>query len=231
MRRRTAQPNHPSSFFDAGNHITRGDFFDRVAEMPMRAFLSHSFKDKGFVERIAESLRPGTYELNSHTFDAGLVNSQAIISALERSDIFCLFLSRDSVQSAYVDFETLLGIEFLARGGVRRFLAICLDEDAFAEASKNVKFFNVVRRIDTVDAAARLIQGNLVSASTFKLLHGHPFLGRRTEMDELERQVTDPGGPLTKALYISGNFGAGRKTIVRKFYEDQYPQVCQIFLS
>jgi hypothetical protein len=157
--------------------------------MPMRAFLSHSSKDKGFVERIAEFLRPGTYEIDSHTFDAGLVNSQAIITALQRSDVFCLFLSRESVQSAYVDFETLLGIEFLARGGVRRFLAICLDEDAFAEASRNVKFFNVVRRIDSVDAAAALIQGSLVTGSTFKLLHSHPFLGRRAEMDELERQA------------------------------------------
>jgi hypothetical protein len=53
--------------------------------MPMRAFLSHSSKDKGFVQRVAESLRPGTYELDSQTFDAGLINSQAIISALERS--------------------------------------------------------------------------------------------------------------------------------------------------
>lgn len=96
----------------------------------MRAFLSHSSKDKGFVEAVAKLLRPGTFELDSETFDAGLVNSDAIISALRRSDLFCLFLSEASVTSSYVNFETLLSVELIAGGGIRRFLAICLDEKA-----------------------------------------------------------------------------------------------------
>lgn len=71
----------------------------------MRAFLSHSSKDKDFVEQVAELMRPGTYELDATTFDAGLVNSDAIRAALNRSDLFCLFLSRSSVISKYVEFE------------------------------------------------------------------------------------------------------------------------------
>jgi len=83
----------------------------------MRAFLSHSSRDKGFVDRVAEQLRPGSYELDAETFDAGLLNSQAIIESLKRCDLFCLFLSEESAQSSYVYLETLLGTEFLARGG------------------------------------------------------------------------------------------------------------------
>jgi hypothetical protein len=92
----------------------------------MRAFLSHSSKDKGFVEGVAELLKPGTFELDSATFDAGLLNSTIIMEALKRCDLFCLFLSKDSVQSSYVAFEALLGAEFFARGQVNRFLAICI---------------------------------------------------------------------------------------------------------
>jgi tetratricopeptide (TPR) repeat protein len=195
----------------------------------MKAFLSHSSSDKGFVEAVSDLLRPGTFELDSMTFDAGLVNSDAIIDALARSDIFCLFLSNNSAQSSYVDFETLLGVEFFARGGIRKFLAICIDEEAFSEASSNVKFFNVVRRSLTVESTSRLIQGNLVSASTVTLRQSHPFLGRRDEIADLEGQVTDHNRPLTKGIFISGNFGAGRKTLAQKFYEDQYPQVGRIF--
>jgi TIR domain len=84
--------------------------------MPMKAFLSHSSKDKGFVEGVAGLLRPGTYEIDSLTFDKGAINSQAILTALNRSDLFCLFLSSASASSAYVDFETLLGLEFFASG-------------------------------------------------------------------------------------------------------------------
>ena len=112
----------------------------------MRAFLSHSSKDKGFVEGVADQLKPGTFDLDSQTFDAGLVNSNAIAVALRRCDMFCLFLSASSVNSTYVEFETLLGVEFLARGQIERFLAICLDEEAFAQASSEVRFFNIVRK-------------------------------------------------------------------------------------
>ena len=56
----------------------------------MRAFLSHSSKDKGFVESVAELLRPKTFELELVTFDGGLLNSTVIAEALKRSDLFCL---------------------------------------------------------------------------------------------------------------------------------------------
>ena len=41
----------------------------------MRAFISHSSKDKGFIDGVVSLLKPGTFELDSETFDAGLVNS------------------------------------------------------------------------------------------------------------------------------------------------------------
>ena len=197
----------------------------------MKAFLSHSSKDKGFVESVADQLRPGTYELDSQTFDAGLVNSEAIVRSLQRCDLFCLFLSKDAVSSAYVNFETLLGMEFIASGKIGRFLAVCLDEEAFQQASANVRFFNIVRKSLGEESTARLILGNLVVAAKIAATHSHPFIGRESELVELERQVTDYRRPPSKALFISGNFGAGRRTIAQKFYEDQYPRVGRIFPS
>ena len=195
----------------------------------MKVFLSHSSKDKGFVEEVSELLRPGTFELDSLTFDAGLVNSEAIIRSLQRCDLFCLFLSNNSVTASYVDFENLLGIEFVASGKIGRFLAICIEDDAFGKASENVKFFNVVRKSLGVESTARLIQGNLISAAKISTIQAHPFIGREDELVELERQVTDHKRPPSKVLYISGNFGAGRRTIAQKFYENHYPQVGRIF--
>ncbi|MBG0512145.1 toll/interleukin-1 receptor domain-containing protein [Agrobacterium sp. MOPV5] len=195
----------------------------------MRAFLSHSSTDKDFVERVAELLRPGSYELDATTFDAGLVNSDAIRIALERSDLFCLFLSQASVKSAYVEFETLLGIEFLARGRISRFLAICLDDIAFASASENVKFFNIVRKTLSPESAARLIQGQLVTATSKAQSFSHPFLGREKELKDLDDQVSDHQRPMIKSLYLSGNAGTGRRSIAGKFYENHFPHVGRIF--
>lgn len=195
----------------------------------MKVFLSHSSKDKGFVESVAELLRPGTFELDSLTFDAGLINSQAIIESLKRCELFCLFLSRNSVSSSYVSFETLLGIEFFASGKIGRFIAICLDDEAFNQASANVKFFNIVRKGYEIENTARLIQGYLISASEQRGYESHPFIGREDELLGLEKQVTDYKRPSSRALYISGNFGAGRRTIAQKFYENQFPNVGRSF--
>ena len=195
----------------------------------MKAFLSHSSKDKGFVEGVADYLRPGTYELDSRTFDAGLINSQAIMTALEGSDVFCLFLSEASTTAAYVDFETLLGIEFFARGSIGRFIAVCLDEAAFSKASAGVKFFNIVRKSNEVESTARLIQGAMISASASKGQSVHPFLGREDESIELEKQLTDHNRPLSKAIYVSGNYGTGRRTFARNVFQSQYRHVNPIF--
>lgn len=195
----------------------------------MRAFLSHSSSDKDFVERVAETMRPGSYELDAITFDAGLVNSDAIRLALARSDLFCLFLSKASARSPYVDFETMLGIEFLARGSISRFLAICLDDEAFALASENVKFFNIVRKSMSPESAARLVQGQLISASSKVQSFSHPFLGREEELRNLVDQVSDHRRPSIKGLYLSGNAGTGRRSLATKFYENYFPHVGRIF--
>lgn len=181
------------------------------------------------MELVAESLRPGTYELDATTFDAGLVNSDAIRVALGRSDLFCLFLSQASVRSSYVDFETVLGIEFLARGSISRFLAICLDDNAFALASENVKFFNIVRKSVSPESAARLIQGQLISASIKAKSFAHPFLGREEELKNLDEQVSDHRRPSVKGLYLSGNPGTGRRALAAKFYENHFPHVGRVF--
>ena len=195
----------------------------------MRAFLSHSSRDKGYVEAVGTFFRPGTFELDSQTFDLGAVNSQAILSALKRCDLFCLFLSSRSVISPYVDFETLLGIEFLASGSVSRFLAICLDETVFEQASTNAKHFNIVRNVLQPGAAARMIEGHLISLATAGSTQHHVFIGREDELKGLGQQITDHSRPPSKALYLSGIFGSGRRTIARKVYRDYFPHVGQVF--
>ena len=193
----------------------------------MRVFLSHSSKDKAYVESVAKMLRPGTFELDSETFDRGAINSQAILSALERCDLFCLFLSSRSVLSSYVNFEALLGIEFLASGNVSKFLVICLDESAFEAASKSVKHFNILRNTPQPSAVARLIEGHLISLSA--ATQHHVFIGREDEIKELGYQITDRSRPPPKALYLSGNYGSGRRTIARKIYRDYFPHVGLVF--
>ena len=96
-------------------------------------------------------------------------------------------------------------------------------------ASKNAKHFNIGRNILKPEAAARRIQGHLISSARVHSTQHHVFIGREDEMKELGQKITDHARPPSKALYFSGNFGSGRRTIARSIYRNYFPQVAQVF--
>ena len=128
----------------------------------MKAFLSHSSRDKPLVEEVAKRLGMAQVELDSSTFDSGLLNVETIRAALERSSIFVLFLTQDALESSYVRFEALLAQELLAKGLLEKFLVICLDAQAFSKADENWKSFSFVRHLTSDQSIARLIQNHLI---------------------------------------------------------------------
>lgn len=191
----------------------------------MRAFLSHSSKDKGYVQAVKDNLRPGNYEFDSQTFDEGGLNSDEILKALNRCDLFCLFLSKDALDSGYVNFEIAFSRELIASGKISRVLTICLDDDVFNSAKGFIKHYNMVRRPRSPESAARLIEGKLISSNYSKIVNSHPFVGRETELKILEKQANNLDKPRIKALYVSGNSGSGRRTVAKKFFQNQYPEI------
>jgi TIR domain-containing protein len=122
----------------------------------MKAFLSHSSADKAIVNEVAEQLSLANTELDSETFDHGLLNVSAIQKALRQTSLFVLFLSRNAIASGVVHYEALLAQELFARGLIERFLVICLDPDAFSSADEHWKAFNFVRKVSSPQAIARL---------------------------------------------------------------------------
>ncbi|HEX4042429.1 MAG TPA: toll/interleukin-1 receptor domain-containing protein [Xanthobacteraceae bacterium] len=195
----------------------------------MRAFLSHSSADKGLVEKIALILGGSNTELDSLTFEEATVNAQAVQAALKRSSVFVLFASEASVDSPYVNFESLRAEELNARGIIDRILVICIDNISFLKIRETLKHFNVVRTTSSLHAIARLIQHQLLLASTRAQSRHQPFVGRNTEIAEAKDQLIDPARVPIRAIFVSGNAGIGRRTFVRKLYSDVFPYVRSIF--
>jgi tetratricopeptide (TPR) repeat protein len=157
------------------------------------------------------------------------MNVSEIIASMKRSDIFCLFLSKSSVGSRYVDFEQRLAIELVGSGKIQNFLTICLDSESFSALSQEAKFFNAIRRAQTPESAAHIINGKLISIKSAGDRLTHPFIGREQELKELESQVLDFSRPKIKCLFVSGNNGVGRKSTSEIFFSKQYPQVLRSF--
>jgi hypothetical protein len=81
--------------------------------LTLKAFLSHSSKDKFFVRQVADALGKIATELDEYSFEYSL-NVQAIRRALDRCNVFVLFLSENSVKSSFVAEEQRAALE--ARG-------------------------------------------------------------------------------------------------------------------
>ena len=195
----------------------------------MKAFLSHSSRDKPLVEEVAEHLGTAQVELDSSTFDNGLLNVEAIQTSLKRSSIFVLFLTQDALDSSYVRFEALLAQELLAKGLVEKFLVICLDAQAFSRADEHWKAFSFVRHLTSAQSIARLIQNHLIMDRAKTTLKHQPYVERSKELNDLKELLIQPGAPPVKGIHISGNEGIGRRTFARRLYKDRYPAINAVF--
>ena len=195
----------------------------------MKAFLSHSSRDKGIVEQVAEDLGSANCQLDSATFERGVMNTKAIQQALGQCSVFVLFLSRDAIASGMVKFEAALAQELVGIGLIEKFLVICLDDDAFRAAPNEWKIYNFVRKVSSVHAISRLVQSALMIASLQSARMATPFVGRTKELTDIKERLIDPIAPQPKGLFVSGNAGIGRRTFARKLFGDVYPSVNPIF--
>ena len=93
----------------------------------MKCFLSHSSKDKGhYVAQVAVKLAQNI-EYDEFTFEEGMGNFEEILLALERSDIFVLFISENSLNSDWVRREITEAKIRLDAGTLKRFFPIVID--------------------------------------------------------------------------------------------------------
>jgi TIR domain len=82
-----------------------------ISEGEMKAFLSHSSRDKAIITAVADELGAANVELDSETFDRGIINIAAIQEALKRSNLYVLFLTKDALASGAVRYEAILAQE------------------------------------------------------------------------------------------------------------------------
>jgi CRISPR/Cas system endoribonuclease Cas6 (RAMP superfamily) len=71
----------------------------------VKAFLSHSSKDKEFVKAVAQELGRQHCIFDEQVFQTGDEFKQSIERGLDSSSIFVLFASKNSLLSDWVDFE------------------------------------------------------------------------------------------------------------------------------
>ena len=195
----------------------------------MKAFLSHSSKDKAFVTQVAEALGPAQCEFDQYTFDYTLT-TQAIRRALSRSDLFVFFLSEDSLRSPFVQEELRLASEFRGQGRIAKILIFSLDDTSYAALPEWLRSTNVAIKLKSPLTVARKLQATLVQLDVEKENVIDIYIPRDREEALLRQALSKPPGEAPVALHAVGYLGLGRRTLLRKVLNGLFPRYIHTFV-
>ena len=196
----------------------------------MKAFLSHSSKDKFFVGQVATALGALQVEYDEKTFDLTL-NAQAIRRALSRSDLFVVFLSANSIGSPFVAEEERSALELRGRGLLRKTLIFAVDNTSYRALPEWLREINVVHQLSSPKACARRIQSALIELDAEAYREVGLYIGREEEEKHLRRALSVPAAETPLAVHAVGHLGIGRRTFLRKSLKTVYPRQFEVFVE
>lgn len=180
----------------------------------MKAFLSHSSKDKEIVGAVATLLERQYCVFDARSFDSGIEFKKSIEQGLDDSSVFVLFASKSSLDALWVEFE----IEEAWYQRLRNKLSMALVYliDSSVELSSLPEWLKraSIRKANAPQAIARDIRHHL---DNLLLERQRPyFTGRSSDIENLEQALT-PLGDLTPphSFVISGLPGIGRRAFVK----------------
>lgn len=194
----------------------------------MRAFLSHSSKNKALVKAVFDSLGSALAEFDERTFENGQFNVEAIQAGISRCELFVLFATPESLASGYVELEARLAQEGYAQKKIKKIVTYCLGDVRPEALPGLLPSISAVRRITSAGPIARSIRSSLLDISIEKGITGYPFVGREEDKRIVSEKLSDPTSHTPVAIMFSGVDGVGRRTLAKKIFEDIYPHLPKV---
>ena len=188
-----------------------------------KAFVSHSSVDKPLVEQIASRVTAARWEIDSHTFEPGNRSASEILAALNRSDLFVLIASANSMNSDWVKSELELAQQLLFSKKLGAVLVFIVDGTPRTALPEWITMHVFVRTSNPV-RIANLIRGKLLELDSEKGIHPKPFVQRMKLRAEIETRIADLNRHV-RALYVSGVDGIGRRSIVSDTLKSLFPSI------
>ncbi len=179
----------------------------------MKAFLSHSSKDKPIVDAVQKELGRQFTLSDSNNFETGEEFVQAIRRCLDEAGIFVLFASRNSMASIWVKLELEEAWQRKLRGTIKRSLVYIIDDLNVHELPDWIQQA-LVRKDNVARSIARDIRFNLDQLLRERL---EPyFVGRGSDLGRLESLMTPTDGSQPpRGFVVFGLPGIGRRTLIR----------------
>lgn len=185
----------------------------------MRVFLSHSSKDKEYyVSKVANIIGKDRVVYDELTFEEGLKSIDEINRTLNVSDLFVVFLSENSINSKWVQYELFKANKLLnGENKLKQIYPIIIDKRIKHDDKRIPQWLyeNNLQLIVSQKKAANLILQRLRELSYKQ----HPrleeknkiFVGRNEIIDKIEVRINDFEKSVPFAIFASGIQNVGRK--------------------
>ncbi len=185
-------------------------------------FLSHSSKQKGYVEVIANKFGKFNIVYDAWTFEAGNKTLDEIYRGLDATGIFVYFISQESLTSPWVEKEINKAEEYLKNGKLKRFFPIIIDnavkhsDDRIPQWIKdeyNLKYISKpTKTYDLIKQGLRLVSWELYPK---RRQADQLFIGRTSQIKQFEERIYNYDLPTTASVIISGLTSIGRRRFIK----------------
>lgn len=180
----------------------------------MKAFLSHSSKDKEFVRAVATTLHRQYCVFDENSFETGTEFKKSIEKGLDESSVFVLFASSNSLSSVWVEFEIDEAWYRRLQHKLTKSLVYLIDSSTGYDSLPAWLQRAVIRRFNAPQLVARDIRHHL--DDLIRERQNPYFVGRSQDIELFEQaftpvQQTNP----PHSLIVSGLPGIGRRSLVK----------------
>lgn len=194
-----------------------------------KAFLSHSSAQKDFVRKVYKLLGASRCVFDECCFDNGKKIIDEILRGLQNTDLFILFVSNESLDSEWVQKEIVLADMFMQKHGLKQILPILIDPNIKPGADKRIPVWMkqfLMKPIRSPEMAKLKILNALrhldMDTNPIYKAKRNLFVGRYKEKEELEGILNLYVEPHYNTICVSGLEGIGRRTFLRKFFEEKH---------
>jgi len=184
----------------------------------LKAFLSYSSKQKGYVELVAKHLGKSIIIFDKWTFEEGNKTVDEIFQGLSETDLFVLFLSNEALESEWIKTEIGKAYELLKERNIKRLYPIIIDENikyddkripAWIQENYNLKYVSKPTK-----AAERIKQ--ILKTLSWELYPKNKqlaqlFIGRTELIRKYEERIFNFEKPIPITIITTGLPSIGRR--------------------
>lgn len=191
----------------------------------LKAFLSHSSSDKGYVEKVAQNLTTNWCVYDAFSFEEASETAEEIVKNISSSSIFVFFISKKSLESEWVKKELEKVHDLMKNGEFKKILPIIIDDNITHKhplIPSWLKDNYNIQPIKKYKKAIHRIRQELLrlswKISSSQKEKDNLFVGRNKLIDELEGIYRENDVPPLSVI-ASGINGIGRRSLIKEYMQ------------